>query len=239
MWAFIHKWHRKLGVTVSLFVVLLVITGLMLNHTEQLNLQNIFVKNDVLLEWYHIQPRSKAKGVRVEQSWITQIDNRLYFNQKEIVGHIEHLSGAVKISDGVVVAVDESLLVLTLNGDLVEGLSGTDGVPAGIKSIGLTDGKDIVIRAAHGDYLADIDAVEWQEIEQTSAQWSNTREIPQDLYRQLLILYRGKGLPLERVILDIHSGRIFGQAGVLLIDFMAILFLLLAMSGVWMWFKYR
>jgi hypothetical protein len=63
--------------------------------------------------------------------------------------------------------------------------------------------------------------------------------MPKDLHDKLMILYRGKGLPLERVILDIHSGRILGQAGVLLIDFMAILFLLLAMSGVWMWVKYR
>jgi len=51
--------------------------------------------------------------------------------------------------------------------------------------------------------------------------------------------YRGKGLPGERVILDIHSGRILGYVGVLLVDFMAILFLLLAMSGIWMWYKYR
>jgi len=59
------------------------------------------------------------------------------------------------------------------------------------------------------------------------------------LREQLLRLYRGKGLPLERVIIDIHSGRILGQAGVLLVDFMALLFLSLAMSGVWMWYKYR
>jgi len=170
---------------------------------------------------------------------VTQIDSRLYFDQLELSGHIKNLYGAVSISDGFVVAVDERLLILTLSGEIVEGISGTDGVPAGIKAIGLSAAGDIIISAAHGNYLADIDAPEWQENEESLVNWSDSREIPKDLYDQLLILYRGKGLPLERVILDIHSGRILGQAGVLLVDFMAGLFLLLAMSGVWMWYKYR
>jgi len=101
-------------------------------------------------------------------------------------------------------------------------------------------GGDVIINAAHGNYLADVDVPEWQEVQETLlVHWSASGDIPKDLVEQLLILYRGKGLPLERVILDIHSGRILGQAGVLLIDFMAVLFLLLAMSGAWMWFKYR
>ena len=43
------------------------------------------------------------------------------------------------------------------------------------------------------------------------------------------------GLPLERVLLDLHSGRIFGEAGVWLVDAAALLFLLLAGSGLWLW----
>ena len=239
MWGFIHKWHRKVGITAAFFVMLLVVSGLLLNHTDNLNLQNIFVKNDTLLEWYHIQPKGQIKAFRVEKHWFTQIDSRLYFDQSELAVHIENLLGAVRISDGFVIALDESLLILTLSGEIVEGISGTDGVPAGVKSIGLSERGDVVISAAHGSYLADIDAPEWQEYKGSSVTWSDSREIPKDLYGQLLILYRGKGLPLERVIQDLHSGRILGDAGILLVDFMALLFLLLAMSGVWMWFKYR
>ena len=239
MWAFIHKWHRKVGITAAFFVMLLVVTGLILNHTNRFNLQNIFVQSEKLLEWYHIQPEGQMKGFRVDQHWFSQIDSRLYFDQMELADHIENLYGAVRISDGFVIALDESLLILTQSGELVERLSGSEGVPAGIKSIGLTSREDIVIKAAHGDYIADLDATEWREEEDLVVNWSVPDEIPEKLSKQLLMLYRGKGLPLERVILDIHSGRILGQAGVLLVDFMALLFLLLAMSGVWMWLKYR
>ena len=239
MWAFIHKWHRKVGITAAFFVMLLVVTGLLLNHTDKLNLQNIFVQSEKLLQWYNIQPKGQIKGFSVDQHWLSQIDGRLYFDQMELTDHIEDLYGAVRISDGFVVALDGSLLILTQSGELVERLSGSEGVPSGIKSIGLSRAGDIVIKAAHGDYIADLDTTEWQEQEGLVINWSVADEIPEKLREQLLRLYRGKGLPLERVIIDIHSGRILGQAGVLLVDFMAILFLSLAMSGVWMWYKYR
>jgi len=239
IWAFIHKWHRKLGITAAFFVMLLVVTGLLLNHTGKLNLQNIFVQSGTLLEWYHIQPKGQIRGFRVDQHWLTQIDSRLYFDQRELAGLIEDLYGVVHIDDGFVVALDDSLLILTQSGELVERLSGSEGVPAGIKYIGLSESGDIVIKAAHGDYIADLDTNEWYEQEGLVVRWSVADVMPKILSEQLLTLYRGKGLPLERVILDIHSGRILGQAGVLLVDFMAILFLLLAMSGVWMWYKYR
>ena len=51
--------------------------------------------------------------------------------------------------------------------------------------------------------------------------------------------YRGYGLTLERVLLDLHSGRVLGSAGVLLVDAAAILFLLLAISGLWLWSRRR
>ncbi len=239
IWAFIHKWHRKVGITAAFFVMLLVVTGLLLNHTDKLNLQNIFVQSEKLLEWYNIQPKGQMKGFRVDQHWLIQIDGRLYFDQIELTDHIEDLYGAVRINDGFVVALDGNLLILTQSGELVERLSGSEGVPAGIKSIGLSEVGNIVIKAAHGDYIADLDTAEWQEQEGLVVSWSVADEIPDKLSEQLLRLYRGKGLSLERVIIDIHSGRVLGQAGVLLVDFMALLFLLLAMSGVWMWYKYR
>jgi len=239
MWSFIHKWHRKIGITAAFFVMLLVVTGLLLNHTDKLNLQNIFVKSDMLLDWYHIQPKGNVSGFMVDKHWVSQINSRLYFDQKEVADHIDNLIGVVVLGNELVVALDGSLLILTLSGELIEGLSGAEGVPAGIKSIGLSEAGEVVIKAAHGDYIADLDTTEWQEEEGLAVNWSEAQEIPNDLYHQLLILYRGKGLPVERVILDIHSGRIFGHAGVLLVDFMALLFLLLAMSGVWMWLKYR
>jgi uncharacterized iron-regulated membrane protein len=45
--------------------------------------------------------------------------------------------------------------------------------------------------------------------------------------------YRRGGLPLERVILDLHSGRIVGDWGVYVVDGAALLFLALVITGMW------
>lgn len=243
MWAFIHRWHRKVGITSAVFVMLLVITGLLLNHTGKLDLQNRFVESELLLKWYDIQPKGKVQGFRIEQQnglhWLSQIDSRLYFDQAELADHEKDVVGVVSSNNGFIVALTDDLIILTPDGILVEKLSAVEGVPSGIQSIGLAESGEVIIRAENSLYLADIDSEQWTEKEDISVNWSVSQQIPKELYEQLLTLYRGKGLPVERVILDVHSGRILGQPGVWLVDFMAVLFLLLAMSGVWMWYKYR
>jgi uncharacterized iron-regulated membrane protein len=47
--------------------------------------------------------------------------------------------------------------------------------------------------------------------------------------------YRGSGLTLERILLDLHTGRLFGPAGVALINIASILLLVLIFSGIVLW----
>mgnify|MGYP001548171227 CR=1 FL=1 len=45
----------------------------------------------------------------------------------------------------------------------------------------------------------------------------------------------GEPLTLERVLLDVHSGRILGAAGVWLADLVGLLLLVIAVSGCYVW----
>jgi uncharacterized iron-regulated membrane protein len=49
--------------------------------------------------------------------------------------------------------------------------------------------------------------------------------------------YQSRILPLERVLLDLHSGRIAGGAGVILMDLAAIILIFLIATGGWIWIK--
>jgi uncharacterized iron-regulated membrane protein len=53
----------------------------------------------------------------------------------------------------------------------------------------------------------------------------------------LLESFRGRGLTLERLILDLHSGRIFGAYGIYVMDAAAIVLLWLSGSGLWVWWR--
>jgi uncharacterized iron-regulated membrane protein len=54
---------------------------------------------------------------------------------------------------------------------------------------------------------------------------------------EVLRRYSGRGLPLSRVLLDLHTGRVFGKIGVWLMALASIFLLALSLSGLVMWFK--
>jgi len=77
------------------------------------------------------------------------------------------------------------------------------------------------------------------EIHDSSRGLATPLALPPELEEKLMQAYRGSGLSLERVILDLHSGRIVGQWGVYVVDGAALLFLALVITGLWMWMKQR
>jgi hypothetical protein len=237
LWRLIHKWHKRIGIVSALFVIALTLTGIMLNHTEVLGMQDNYVQNQLLLNTYNIGPKQEPHGFQVNDHWVTKVGERVYFNQQDLTGSTTRLIGVVSIDDYFVIALDEYLLLVTSSGEIIERLTGSEGVPSGMQAIGKSISGSVIIRGAHGDYYADFENTNWHEEDEIEAVWSEANVIPDDIKKDLLERYRGTGLSLERVILDIHSGRIIGNWGVYLVDFMAILFFLLALSGTWMWFK--
>ncbi len=235
-------WHRRTGLAATFFALLLSLTGLLLNHTEDLKLDSNYVKSGWLLDWYGIKAPANPLSYAAGGHWVSQLGKRLYFDGHELIGREvdedDSLIGAVKLGDNIVVAVDGQVMLLNPAGELIETLGGAEGVPAGMRIIGLDEDR-LAVRASQGDYLTDKDLLHWEESQgETAADWARPTALPADLYAKLTDAYRGKGLSIERVALDLHSGRILGTSGVLLIDLMAILIALLAVTGAWMWVRH-
>lgn len=239
MFSIILKWHKTIGVCTAIFIIFLAMSGIVLNHSEQFNLNSRFIQNEWLLDLYQIKPASDPVAYNSEKNWAVQIGERLYFNEQEIGKDIKQLKGMVKINDLFIVAYDDKLTLVTDNGEIVETLSGEAGVPAGMRSVGHDEQGNIIIKAVHGYYKVDLDELKWKEFDYLLATWSKSVSVPDELKKILYKKYRGSGLSLERVLLDFHSGRILGHNGVYLVDFIALLFVSLAISGVWMWTKLR
>ena len=233
----IRQWHRRIGITTACFVIVLAFTGLLLNHTDTLNLKEKFIQNHFLLDWYNVKADIPMTGFTDAGHWSIQLGDRIYFNQVEIVDHVRSLVGMIKLSNDLIIAFDGQLWIIAPQGTIIEKLTSTEGVPAGMQAIGLNKLQQLIVKGAHGDYLADIETLTWREIKTFNSTWSTPQAIPKTLSDNLMQQYQGKWLSVERIIIDIHSGRIFSSVGILLVDAMAILFLLLAFSGIWMWYK--
>ncbi len=235
--ATIQKWHKRLGLFAALFILLLAASGIALNHSEQLQLNRSYIQASWLLDLYQIDPGDDPVGFHNRGMWVSQVGERLYFNELEIATDVGRLIGVISTQDTHIIAFDGKLQLVANNGATIERIEGAEGVPAGMKRIGRDAHGDIVIQAAHGYYHVNLDILKWKEHAYLDADWSVAASIPHDLRQRLLKQYRGRGLTLERVLLDLHSGRIFGAWGVYFFDLIAIILLALSGTGVWMWWQ--
>jgi hypothetical protein len=72
-------------------------------------------------------------------------------SHREIDSQAGQLLGAVKYDGHIVIAVDNRLVLLSNEGEIIERFAGTEGVPTGMKAIGVTQDGELIISAAHGD----------------------------------------------------------------------------------------
>ena len=235
----LYIWHRYFGLTTALFVVVLSVTGLALNHTESLQLDARHVQSDTLLDWYGIKAPDTIVSYHAGTHTISQLGNDIYLDLQRVPSAVGTLAGAVEFADLIVAGLDEGLLLFTASGELIEQLGTAAGVPAGIQAVGTDTTGNLVIKTAKGIYQTDENFITWTAATGNGIAWAEAAPLEEGLARALRDTWRGSGLSLERVLLDVHSGRILGDAGVWLVDAAALLFLLLAGSGLWLWGRRR
>ena len=106
-------------------------------------------------------------------------------------------------------------------------------LPAEIFRMGWRE-NDIYIDTHRGVFSADPNFLVWSQADHAPV-WTETSTIPRAIESDILRVYRGRGLPWERVVLDIHSGRIVGRWGPYLMDGAALVLLILVVSGLYNW----
>ena len=172
-----YTWHRNVGLVAALFVIVLSVSGLLLNHTETLRLDERHVRTAWILDWYGIEPPTSARSVVIGSRQVTLMEDRLYLDTTPLPETFGELIGAVAFSDMLAIAVDGAILLLTQEGELIERLDGTDGVPAGMRAIGRDPAGVIVVRSAHGYYRPDADLLRWSHWkgDEGAITWAKTR----------------------------------------------------------------
>ncbi len=230
-----YQWHRYLGVSAALLVILLAITGLMLNHTSELALDKSYITSPALLNHYGIEQPRASRSFAAGQHWISQWGKQLYLDESPLGKFSEPLTGAILLQDMLVISLKNSLLLYTPDGELIEKMGAAQGIPPRILAIGTSDENRLLLKSAKGIHVADEALLDWQPVAAATASWSQPTTLPAPLNHSLARSARHGRLSVERVVLDLHSGRILGNAGVWIMDTAAILLLFLAFSGSWLW----
>jgi len=235
-----RRLHRSFGAFAALFVLFMVLSGLAINHSGGLGLDQRKLSQSFLLGWYGLGKPSSIRSYAVGEDWLSFAGSQLYLNDKS-VATVPGGVGAVSSGDILIAASGDELLLLDHDGNLVERLPWAPISATPIEAIGLHANQIVSVKSAGQVWLADADLLNWQQAEEsiTNPRWSSPETAPDELQQSITHLYRGEGLSLERVLLDLHSGRFFGSIGMLVYDLLALALGFLSISGLILWLRSR
>ena len=231
-----------MGIVSALFVVLLSISGLALHHSLSLGLNARFTNSDLLLNWYDIEVPDITLSYTVDEHSVSLIADALYFDDIRMPGVFSTLQGLVGTSFGYLAATDTQLILISEAGELIEILGSVHGVPQGIQHIqGSSNSADgtVYVSTRAAALQVNLNTLQWVNAEASIRSFNTLAKLDGDKTAAIQKDYGDSLLSWERLILDIHSGRVLGGMGVFLVDLMAILFVLMAMTGVWIWSRRR
>lgn len=230
--------HRSVGIVVFLFVIILSVTGVLLNHTSDLKLDQRFVSSPWLLEHYGLDTVQADAVFLLDQRVISQFGEQLFVDTKPITTIYRPLLGGVVLDEIYVLATDDALILLNPDGEFIERMGAESGIPPMIQNIGLFHG-DPVLQTREGMWRSDFLLEEWELVSLQGVGWSVPEPMPESIEKQLATYFHGFGVSVEQVVLDIHNGHIITKFGVWILDVVAVLMILLSLSGLWIWFRRR
>lgn len=230
---FLLRWHRRLGLTAACFVLLLALTGLMLNHSHELGLDQKPLQSPFWHKVYGV-PEAPASGeYTIGSHRLHSAGGKLYLDQR-VIADCERLLGTAEKAGQFLVVCPRLLVLLTADGEVIDQADGLRGVPEGLSSVS-RQGDAVVLHRPGGELAVDLNDLSLRPLLGGGAgagggagEEHALQALPADMQPTAAV---APELTRERLLLDLHSGRILGPWGVWLVDGMAILFAVLAISG--------
>ena len=233
---YIRSWHRTIGALAALFLLILAITGMILNHTLDFKLDERYLNWPWLIEHYGISDVKADNVYLIDGNVIFQVDDQLFLGSTPVAKSRQPVVGGIHLDEFTVIASEDALILLSDDGEYIETMGSGLGVPSQIQRIGLHNGLPI-LQTRNGMWRSDLLIEEWKQTNLETVSWSIPTEMPDSVLNDLRAYFHGKGITIEQFVLDIHNGYILGVLGKWILDFFGFLMIILSLSGLWMWIK--
>ena len=250
------RWHRRVGLASAFWVFVLSVSGIALNHIDQLYHANEFVSSELLLDWYDIDD---PQTILVESSAtpsVAWIDGTLVMDSSPLLFNQSTLIGVVRSEQLVNIFTKNALHIYSNAGERVESITYPTG--ALVEQLWLQQGSQttVLLQGPQQRSMLNLNSLEFgttttlSETPSTTLETTNpaiSRNAEQTNITDLVLtpaqdsaIYqqaRNYSLLKSKVLLDLHSGRLFGSAGKWVMDFFALCFILLAITGMIVWWR--
>ncbi len=209
--------HRNGGVVLSVFLLLFVVTGILLNHTDDLGLAERSVPALIAERYYDVEPVS---GFVVDGVSFYRLGETVYMDRVPVSICTGELAGAAVAMGGFAVLCGGELIVVSSQGELIERLGVAHGLPAGISAV--AGAGDDLLRVRVDDEVFTLSLMTL-ELQPAGGGSSFAERAP--IARDVLL---DETVSWEQFLLDLHSGKYLGQVGVWLWDLIGLFMLVLA-----------
>ena len=204
----VARWHRRLALFIAAWLLLLAGSGVLINHANDWGLDRANLPAALQRALYGLDAggQDHCGAAAVEGIECADVFARLALPK-----------GALLLSDNSVYLLDDS-------GRLVERLAASQ-LGLGRLEAGLQHGDRIYLRDARVTVMTDAELLDSRALEAGELEAMAGRAWQQ----------RGAGgISWERLLLDLHAARFLGPLAGLFSDLMALLIVVLAVTGYWM-----
>ncbi|WP_196137238.1 PepSY domain-containing protein [Aliikangiella sp. G2MR2-5] len=235
-----RKWHRRMGFAASLFILNLAVTGILLNHYEQLGLHKSFVSSSWLLDLYGVKAPEDVRCYQQTSFTACQLGRQIFINQSYWQESEDMLLGLIQTGDSLYLLTESERFILSPKLQLIDQELIAESIGQNIDAVywplNQDNNEPLIVRSANDFFRFDLEQEEWesmqkpQEIQEqpTFSPGSESVELLQSLYRENQITHL-------RFVQDLHSGRVIGLSGQTTNDLSAFILILLAISGFITW----
>jgi len=228
-----YRWHRRIGASAALFLIWIVISGWLLNHSDSLNLAQRQLHSPALANWYHLSYQVPTTIFSNTNHWLASSGETLLWDAKPLSVKLSSPVGFFQSENIIAIANNDDLVLLNPQSELIDKLNSSSlplkhisKIGSGCNGIAISD--DIHIFTSQ-------DGLDWQSCEQNIS-WSKAQAITAAQLTQIELLLVPE-ISVEKVLVDLHTGRFFGRYGAYVVDLVGGCLLLLALSGFWLFLR--
>jgi hypothetical protein len=221
--------RRLLLAAFAFFVIVFVGSGLLVQHTAELGFDVDYLSPSWAMRLYGDELPSEHRAFRATTGTWAQLGDRTFHDTTPLVQRIGALQGAIAEGDRTYLA-DETLLWAFGEDDRLEGLL---PAPAPIERLSLSRDALPVVATRHGVYQADRAMTAWVAHDAASDDRAAENQQLNDV--ELATLkgrFLAESITMERLLTDLHTGRLLGRTGAYIVDMLGIALILAATYAV-------
>lgn len=238
---FLRDWHKRAGLFAFLFMGWLGVSGVLINQSSSWGYDTDPIYWNWVMWLYGLKPEPPQSGFLANGHWLALTPEGTVLDAKPVLPPVKlplgFVAGGSVQQPLLFIANAEHVAVVTPDGARYDELRPPILPVSAVRRIGTVTGVPGSIAVQDLDAFQSADAgSNWKPVDPAGVEWSGATELP-DAERDRLLPFSRPSVTLEHILIDAHSGVLFGRGGVYVINAVGIAAVWLAISGVWMWLR--